>query len=100
MDNAHPRLRELRYTLYRIFRNPSAIIGFTLLLFFVGVAVLAPVLAPPQYAHSPYQMPHKGFSPTPKAPSEKAIFGTTSGAAVGLMRRNLIGFIPTPINKV
>jgi len=66
MANAHPRLRELRYTLYRIFRNPSAIIGFTLLLFFVGVAVLAPVLAPPKYAHNPYQMPHKGFSPTPK----------------------------------
>ena len=79
MANAHPRLRELTYTLYRIFRNPSAIIGFTLLLFFVGVAVLAPVLAPPKYAHNPYQMPHKGFSPTPKAPNEKAIFGTTSG---------------------
>ena len=79
MANAHPRLRELTYTLYRIFRNPSAIIGFTLLLFFVGVAVLAPVLAPPKYAHNPDQMPHKGFSPTPKAPNEKAIFGTTSG---------------------
>ena len=75
----HPRIRELKFTLSRIFKNPSAIIGFTLLLFFVGVAVLAPVLAPPKYAHNPYQMPHKGFSPTPKAPSEKAIFGTTSG---------------------
>ena len=36
MENTHPRLRELNYTLYRIFRNPSAVIGFTLLLFFVG----------------------------------------------------------------
>ena len=79
MANAHPRLRELTYTLYRIFRNPSAIIGFTLLLFFVGVAVLAPVLAPPKYAHNPYQMPHKGFSPTPKPPGESHIFGTASG---------------------
>ena len=28
MANAHPRLRELTYTLYRIFRNPSAIIRY------------------------------------------------------------------------
>ena len=75
----HPRIRELRYTLYRIFKNPSAIIGFTLLFFFAGVAVLAPYIAPPKYAHNPYLMPHKGFSPTPKPPSEKNIFGTTTG---------------------
>jgi len=79
MKNTHPRLRELNYTLYRIFRNPSAVIGFTLLLFFIGVAVFAPLLAPPKVSHNPYQMPHKGFSPTPKPPSEAAIFGTTSG---------------------
>ncbi len=75
----HPRLRELRYTLYRIFRNPSAIIGFSLLGIFVTVAILAPYIAPPKYRHNPYMMPHKGYSPTPKPPSEKYIFGTTSG---------------------
>ena len=79
MFEDHPRIRELKYTLHRIFRNPSAIIGFTLLLFFTAVAVFAPVIAPPKYAHNPYLMPHKGFSPTPKPPSEKNIFGTTSG---------------------
>jgi peptide/nickel transport system permease protein len=79
MENTHPRLRELNYTLFRIFRNPSAIIGFTLLLFFVGVAVCAPVLAPPAYEHNPYQMPHKGFSPTPKPPGATSVFGTTAG---------------------
>ena len=79
MENTHPRLRELNYTLYRIFRNPSAVIGFTLLLFFLGVALWAPVLAPPKYAYNPYQMPHKGFSPTPKPPGAGAVFGTTSG---------------------
>ena len=79
MTQPHPRLRELKFTLYRIFKNPSAIIGLTLLFFFVGVAVLAPYIAPPKYAHNPYLMPHKGFSPTPKPPSEKNIFGTTSG---------------------
>ena len=79
MFEDHPRIRELRYTLHRIFRNPSAIIGFTLLFFFTAVAVFAPYIAPPKYAHNPYLMPHKGFSPTPKPPSQKNIFGTTSG---------------------
>jgi peptide/nickel transport system permease protein len=79
MTQRHPRLRELKFTLHRIFRNPSAVIGFTLLLFFAGVAVFAPQIAPPKYTHNPYMMPHKGFSPTPKPPSHNNIFGTTSG---------------------
>lgn len=79
MTQQHPRLRELKFTLYRIFRNPSAIIGFTLLLFFVGVAIFAPQIAPPKYAHNHYLMPHKGYSPTPKPPGEGRVFGTTSG---------------------
>ena len=79
MAERYPRWREFKFTLYRIFRNPSALIGFTLLLVFVAVAVLAPVLAPPKYAHDPYRMPHKGYSPTPKPPSERNILGTTAG---------------------
>jgi peptide/nickel transport system permease protein len=79
MTSQHPRLRELKFTLHRIFRNPAAIIGFSLILFFAAVAVFAPQIAPPQYDHNPYLMPHKGFSPTPRAPSETHIFGTASG---------------------
>ncbi len=79
MSQRHPRLRELTFTLYRIIRNPSAVIGFTLLLFFAGVALFAPQIAPPKYTYNPYMMPHKGFSPTPKPPSDTNIFGTTSG---------------------
>ena len=79
MTNQHPRLRELKFTLHRIFRNPAAIIGFSLILFFAAVAVFAPQIAPPKYDHNPYLMPHKGFSPTPKPPSETHIFGTASG---------------------
>jgi len=79
MEKSHPRLREFRFTLYRIFRNPSAVIGLTLLMFFVTVAIFAPQIAPPKYAHNPYMMPHKGFSPTPKPPSRDNIFGTTLG---------------------
>ncbi|MBD3304929.1 ABC transporter permease subunit [candidate division KSB3 bacterium] len=75
----HPRIRELKYTLTRIFRNPAAIIGFSLMAVFVFVAVASPYLAPPKDPHRPYQIPHRGFSPTPKPPSENNIFGTTSG---------------------
>ncbi|UCG65098.1 MAG: ABC transporter permease [Deltaproteobacteria bacterium] len=79
MIENHPRLKELRFTLRRIFGNPLAIIGFSLLLFFIAVAVFAPYIAPPKYAHNPYLMPHKGYSQTPKPPSRQNIFGTTSG---------------------
>ena len=79
MSQPHPRIRELKFTLRRIFKNPSAIIGFSLLLCFTTVAVFAPYIAPPKYQHNPYQMPHKGYSQTPKPPSKAHIFGTTSG---------------------
>ncbi len=81
MENTsrHPRLKELKFTLHRIFRNPSAVIGVVLLLAFALVAILAPYIAPPKYAHKPYMMPHKGYSMTPKPPSEENLFGTTSG---------------------
>ena len=79
MPQPHPRIRELKFTLRRIFKNPSAIIGFSLLFCFTVVAVFAPYIAPPKYKHNPYQMPHKGYSQTPKPPSKTNIFGTTSG---------------------
>ncbi len=79
MIQQHPRLREFKFTLHRIFRNPSAVIGFSLLLFFTAVAVFAPQIAPPKYPHNPYLMPHLGFSPTPKPPSATSIFGAASG---------------------
>ncbi len=41
-------MRELKFTLHRIFRNPSAVIGFSLLSAFVLVAVFAPQIAPPR----------------------------------------------------
>ena len=75
----HPRLRELRFTLVKIFRNPTAVLGGILLLGFAATAVLAPVIAPPKYPDSPYRMPRKGYSPIPKPPSENNVFGTTAG---------------------
>jgi peptide/nickel transport system permease protein len=75
----HPRLKELRYTLYRIFRNPSATIGATLLLFFICVAIFAPTIAPPKYPDRPFMMPRSGYSITPRPPNERHLFGTTEG---------------------
>jgi peptide/nickel transport system permease protein len=75
----HPKLKEIKFTFYRIFRSPSAIIGIVLLLSFAVVAIMAPYIAPPKYEHKPYMMPHKGYSMMPKAPSRENLFGTTSG---------------------
>ena len=75
----HPKIKELKFTLYRIFRNPSAIIGVVLLFGFTTIAVFAPYIAPPKFEHRPYMMPHKGYSMTPQPPGEGRIFGTTSG---------------------
>ena len=75
----HPKLKELRFTLYRIFKNPTAFMGFALLLFFIFIAVFAPQIAPPKNHNNPYMIPHSGYGVTPKAPSQKHIFGTTTG---------------------
>jgi peptide/nickel transport system permease protein len=57
---------------YRILRgivtNPLSIAGTSLIFFFILVALLAPVLAPPANTRNPYLTPRDGFSPTPKQP--------------------------------
>ena len=72
-----PRLRELQFTLSRIFSNPAAIIGFSLMAVFVGIAIAAPLLAPPHDKSNPYMMPHDGFDPTPKPPGGERFEFTT-----------------------
>jgi len=79
MEANYPRLKEFKFLMRRIFRNPSAVFGSILLLLFIAVAVGAPYLAKPEYKDNPYKIPHHGFSMTPKPPSKKNIFGTTSG---------------------
>ena len=49
----HPKLKELRFTLYRIFKNPTAFMGFALLLIFIFIAVFAPQIAPPKNHTNP-----------------------------------------------
>jgi peptide/nickel transport system permease protein len=75
----HPRIRELKYTLSRIFKSPATILGFSLMAVFVFLAVAAPYIAPPKDPYRPYLMPHKGYSSIPKPPSKTNFFGTTAG---------------------
>lgn len=63
-----------------ILRNPMSLLGISILLAFVLIAILAPVLAPPQeFQMSPYDTPRAGFLATPQPPSPEARFGTTEG---------------------
>jgi peptide/nickel transport system permease protein len=56
---------------YRIFKgvitNPLSILGVSLISLFVLVALLAPVIAPPN-PQGAYKIPNDGYSPTPKPP--------------------------------
>jgi peptide/nickel transport system permease protein len=52
-----------------VFTNPLSIAGVSLISFFVIIALLAPVSAPPlANVRTPYSIPRDGFSSTPKAP--------------------------------
>jgi len=74
-----PRLKELKFSLSRIRKSPLSVVGLWIILFFVAVALLAPVIAPPKYPHDPYRIPRDGYSATPKPPSWEHPFGTTEG---------------------
>jgi len=66
-------------TLIKLIKNPISLTGILLILFFAGVALLAPVLAPPPRPDEPYRIPRAGFSMEPRPPSPEHPFGTTQG---------------------
>ncbi len=62
----------------RMKRNPLSITGFTIIVLFVSIAILAPVLAPPTPGtRDPYLIPHEGFAPDPMPPRAGHPLGTT-----------------------
>ena len=65
--------------LKKLVTNPLSLIGFLLLLGFVAVAILAPVLAPPQPNQSSYRIPRDGWSGEPQPPNSEHRFGTSQG---------------------
>lgn len=69
--------QEFKRIMKRFFRDPSAIIGFSLVLFFVVIAILAPVIAPPIHLLTraklpdPYLMPVVSWNQSPQPPTTK-----------------------------
>jgi peptide/nickel transport system permease protein len=63
-------------------QNPLSVVGSVVLLAFAVVAILAPVLAPPQGERgwrNPFIIPRDGFAAEPLPPSEAHPMGTTEG---------------------
>lgn len=84
-----PTIKELKFMLTRVRQSPLSLIGATLVLFFVVLALLAPVLAPPgpdwamSKAANPFMIPQTRERPLggdfvePCPPTEGHPFGTT-----------------------
>jgi peptide/nickel transport system permease protein len=62
--------RTLGPDLYRVIKGlsttPASIAGFLLIVFFIFLAIAAPVLAPPGRTGDAYKIPRDGFSPDPR----------------------------------
>jgi peptide/nickel transport system permease protein len=64
----------------RMRKNPLSVVGFALIVVFVGIAALAPVLAPPPAnSRDVYLIPQSGFASDPQPPRPGHPFGTTEG---------------------
>ncbi len=72
----HPRLKEFLFSTKRFLSNPLSITGLVIILGFAVIALLAPVLAPPENVDDPYKIPHTGWHVDPQPPSEENILGT------------------------
>lgn len=75
-----PRIAEWRFMLKRIRQSSLALVGVIIILSFVGIAILAPVLAPPQ-GPDPFTIPQDTEigqlqSTRPSPPTARHIFGT------------------------
>lgn len=65
--------------LRKLLTRPLSVAGFVLLFAFIVIAVIAPWIAPPQYAHEPYRIPRDGYWAEPKPPSAEHPLGTAEG---------------------
>ncbi len=72
-------VRRLPRWLTNMVRNPLSITGVLIIIAMAIVAILAPVLAPPQYPTQPYLIPRNGFQATPRTPGPGQPLGTTEG---------------------
>lgn len=83
-----PRVREMRFAMNRMKKNPLSVVGLVIVLAFVAIAIAAPWLAPPPVGDpevafydptDPFVIPRYGFSTEPTPPSAKHPMGLTPG---------------------
>jgi peptide/nickel transport system permease protein len=72
-------LRHPPMFIQRMLKNPVSLTGIILVIMFALIAILAPVLAPPDRPEAPFRIPRDGYLAEPKPPNAEHIFGTTEG---------------------
>ncbi|MGB4262055.1 MAG: ABC transporter permease [Fervidobacterium sp.] len=94
MSEEKKQSTEFKRTMRKIFRNPSAVLGFVLLIFFIIIAIFAPLIAKPinpmmldddgnyMKLDNPYIMPIITWSSEPVPPSAEHPFGMIQGRDV------------------
>ncbi len=71
-------MQQLQRAWKTVKRRPMSLLGIALIGFFLTVATLAPILAPPEAGtRDAYIIPQTGYSPDPVRPSKEHRFGTT-----------------------
>ena len=63
----------------KILRNPLGIFGLILIVFWMGIAVFTPLIAPPDDNRDPYIIKRISYSSLPNPPGNGVLMGTTSG---------------------
>jgi len=75
-DERAPQIRELKFTVYLLGQSPLVVVGFALIGLFIGVAILAPWIAPHGPEERFWQLPQQ-------PPSWEFLFGTdTTGGDI------------------
>jgi len=70
----------MRFFWNNLKKNPLSLVGISLVLLFLIIAIFAPLIAPtPEGQYDAYMIPRDGYYPTPEQPSAAHIFGTTQG---------------------
>jgi peptide/nickel transport system permease protein len=80
MKRIQPTLKEARFMLSRLLKNPLSVAGLVLILYNVAIAVFAPLIAPPIPNADPYLVPRDptlGFWIEPSPPTPTHILGTS-----------------------
>jgi len=85
IDGVRTILRDMKNILQRMKGNLFSLVGATIIIFFIGIALLAPVIAPPEPGADPYVLKldedilalwPEWFIPLPTSPSSDHPFGT------------------------